>query len=139
LLRSIPPLHAVRVGNRSLIVNDCITQLIKRGHLRPHQFRFKKMSDDSCLIFHYSIRDFGDLVKSTSIRTQLHNWDSIFNSIPVGYGCEIDANPKSVHWAIWQYVRRGKLQQGEFRLLKEHHDGKTRMILCHQSRFRKRT
>jgi hypothetical protein len=133
LLRSIPLLHAVKVRNRFVIVNNNITQLIKRGYLNPYQFRFRKMGDGSCLIFHHSIKGFGHLFRAKSFR-KLYDWDAIFAAIPPGHGREINANRKSVRWAIWKYERNGVIRRGAFRLMQTQKDGRTQQILCHLQR-----
>jgi phage regulator Rha-like protein len=132
LLRSIPPLHAVKVRNRYVIVNNYLTHLVRLRYLRRYQFRFRQMKE-GCLIFHYSNLHFGRLIKPRFIKKRFYDWDSIFASVPVGCGREIDANYTSIRGAIWQYERQGKLERGEFRALYLRDAKKPRIVICHQS------
>lgn len=137
LLRRIPRLHAVRVSNRFEVVNRNITQLIKRGYLNPFQFRFKRMRDGSCLIFHYSIEGFGRVIKANPHR-RTYDWEAVFSAIPPGHAREINATPDTVRWAIWRYERDGVIRRGTYTLIETRERGRTREILCHLEKRRTR-
>jgi hypothetical protein len=62
------------------------------------------MEDGTCMILHYSNHEFGQLMKTSSIKMRFYDWESIFDTVPPGFGQALDANYASIRTAIRQFV-----------------------------------
>lgn len=136
VLRGIPNLHVRKVKNESYIVNNYLTELRGRGLIEPREFLCRQLpGEDGCVIFHHSLDNFGELVRSEALNgRRYHDWEQIFSAVPRGFGCELSANYKSVSSAVRQFELRRKIQRGEYRVIRRRSKRGTQVILYHEPR-----
>jgi len=132
LLQTLPPLHAIKVKNDSIAVNKNLTLLTRLGHIKPREFKFRRLKEENaCLIFHNSTENLGRLIKPGKIRYRYHDWSTIKDSVPPGFGVEMKVEYETARGALWRDEGRGVINRGEYRIIRLGPRRNNRCILYH--------